>query len=253
MRRFLLIALASAFLPGFCHAQVGQPLVFPDRPGALTGTDIMPRYKLQLETGLGFESQTDGPSTFTLSNTQLRVGLFEQTEIRVGADFLMVRQTPGAKPNYGLAPLDIELKTKFLNGSGFLPSIAFLAGLVSSHVGTKWLLPSHLSPEMHLLFENTVSDWMDICYNVGVLWDGETPTPTTFVGLGFEFDITERLGSFIESYNYLHPGATNQYLTEFGFTWLLSPRVQLDLYADLDFQQLGTFYNVSCGIAWLLN
>ena len=247
----LVILLACATL--FCRAQDVLPLIFPDRPGALTGTDVMALHKIQLESGIGYEAKADGPRTVTLSNTQLRFGLFEHTELRLGADLLMVKNTPDAKPAYGLAPLDIELKTKFYEGSGILPSVAFLAGLVSSHVGTRWLLPSHLSPEMHLLFENAVCDWMDICYNAGVIWDGETPVPTTFLGLGFDFNLTDRLGFFVESYNYLHPTEANQYMTEFGFTFLATRRVQLDLFGDLDFGNLGKFFNISCGIAWLLN
>ena len=248
-----LFAVLLGLVAGICHAQDIQPILFPDRPGALTGTDALPRFKLQWESGMEYESRTDGPRTLTINSTQLRFGLFENTEIRIGSDFMMVKDTPGAKPQYGLAPLDIELKTKFCEQSGILPSIGFLVGLVSSHIGTRWMLPSHLSPEMHLLFENTVTDWLEICYNIGVEWDGESPTPTTFLGLGLDFNITERLGTFVESYNYLHPGEPNQYMTEFGFTWLASNRLQLDLYADLDLQNIRNFYSVSFGFCWLIN
>jgi hypothetical protein len=73
------------------------------------------------------------------------------------------------------------------------------------------------------------------------------------LGLGLYFDITDQIGAFVETYNYIHPHDGNQYLTEFGLTWLVSRRVQLDLAADLDFQNFGKHHVISAGVAWLIN
>ena len=248
-----LLFAAFVFINGLCYAQEELPTISADRPGALTGTDVMPLHKLQWETGLGFELMAGGPHTFTLNNTLLRFGLFENAEIRVGTDFLMWNDGQAKEPSFGFAPLTIGMKAKFYEGSGILPSVALLAELQSPHIGSKDLLPSHLTPTLHLLFEHTVTDWFGIGYNVGAEWDGETATPTTFLGLGLYFDISERIGTFVETYNYLHPEEPNRYMTEFGFTWLVSRRVQLDLAADLDFKNLGKYYAVSGGVAWLIN
>ena len=248
-RKLLFISLV--FVYGLCHAQTEQPTISADRPGALTGTDVMPLHKLQWETGVGFESTADGPRVFTLNTSLLRFGLFENAEIRVGTDFLMFDE--GQKPTFGVAPLSVGMKARFYEGTGLLPSVALLAEVKSPHVGTKELLPAHLAPTLHLLFEHTVTDWLGIGYNVGAEWDGTTATPTTFLGLGLYFSLTEHIGTFIETYNYLHPEDDNQYLTEFGLTWLVSRRVQLDLAADLDFRNLGKHYSLSGGVAWLIN
>ena len=231
-----------------CYAQE----ISADRPGALTGTDVMPLHTLQWETGMGYESTKGGPHTFTLNNTLLRFGLFENTEIRVGTDFLMWNDGQAREPSFGVSPLTIGMKTRFYESTGYLPSVSMLVELKSPHVGTKELLPAHLAPSLHLLFEHTFTDWLGICYNVGAEWDGETATPTTYLGFGVYFDITEHIGTFVETYNYIHPEG-NQYLTQFGFTWLASRRVQLDVSADLDFKNLGKFYVVSSGVAWLIN
>lgn len=156
------------------------------------------------------------------------------------------------EPSFGMAPLTIGMKTRFYEGTGYLPSVSMLVELKSPHIGTKELLPAHLAPSLHLLFEHTFTDWFGICYNVGAEWDGETATPTTYLGFGVYFDITEHIGTFVETYNYIHPEG-NQYLTQFGLTWLVSRRVQLDLSGDLDFQNLGKFYVISGGVAWLIN
>ena len=249
-KRLLLIALV--FICGLCHAQEELPAISADRPGALTGTDVMPLHKLQWETGMGYESTKGGTQTLTLNNTLLRFGLFENAELRIGTDFLMWNDRQAMEPSFGLVPLTIGMKTRFYEGTGYLPSISMLAELKSPHVGTKELLPAHLAPSLHLLFEHTFTDWLGICYNVGAEWDGDTASPTTYLGFGVYFDITEQIGTFVETYNYIHPEG-NQYLTQFGLTWLVSRRVQLDLSGDLDFQNLGKFYVISGGVAWLIN
>ena len=195
----------------------------------------------------------DGPHTLTLNNTLLRFGLFKNAEIRVGTDFLLLNGGQNTEPTFGVAPLTVGMKAQFYEGTGLLPAVALLAELKSPHVGTKALLPSHLAPSLYLLFEHFVNDWFCIGYNVGAEWDGETAVPTTFLGLGFYFNITKQIGAFVETYNYIHHDDGNQYLTEFGLTWLVSRRVQLDLAADLDFQNLGKHYTVSGGVAWLIN
>ena len=244
--------ITLVFICGLCHAQEELPAISADRPGALTGTDVMPLHKLQWETGMGYESTKGGTQTLTLNNTLLRFGLFENAELRIGTDFLMWNDRQAMEPSFGLVPLTIGMKTRFYEGTGYLPSISMLAELKSPHVGTKELLPAHLAPSLHLLFEHTFTDWLGICYNVGAEWDGETASPTTYLGFGVYFDITEHIGTFVETYNYIHPEG-NQYLTQFGLTWLVSRRVQLDLSGDLDFQNLGKFYVISGGVAWLIN
>lgn len=249
-RRLLFIALVFCY--GLCHAQEELPTISADRPGALTGTDVMPLYKVQWETGIGFESSGDGAHTFTLNNTLLRFGLFENAEIRIGTDALLWNDGSSMEHSFGLTPLTFGIKARFYESTGYLPSVSMLAELKSPHVGTKELLPAHLTPSLHLLFEHTFTNWFGICYNVGAEWDGETATPTTFLGLGLYFNITQHIGTYVETYNYIHPEG-NQYLTQFGFTWLVSRRVQLDLSADLDFKNLGKFYVVSGGVAWMIN
>ena len=65
--------------------------------------------------------------------------------------------------------------------------------------------------------------------------------------------ITESLGAFVETYNYLNREDENQYMTELGLTWLVSRRVQLDMEADFDLTNLRNYYSVGCGVSWLIN
>lgn len=250
-KAFLFVILA--FVSLFCYAQDELPTVVPDRPGNTWDTEVTPYHKLIWDNGLGFESSPNGAQTITLNTTILRYGIFKNMELRVGTDFVMYKDSEAMKPTFGINPLIIGTKLKVYDGSGILPSIGLLAELASPHIGSKDLLPSHLAPSMYLLFEHTVTDWLGICYNVGEQWDGESATPTTFLAFSLNFSFNEKVGAFVETYNYIHPEDENQYKTEIGFTWLVSRRVQLDIEGDLDLMNLGKYYSVGCGISWLIN
>lgn len=252
MKKTLLL-IVSALISILCFAQEELPTVVPDRPGNCWGTDVTPHRKLAWDNGFRFEKAPDGAHTFTLNSTILRYGLLQNLELRLGTDFLMHKDIEATEPAYGIAPFTIGTKIKIYEGAGILPSVGLIAQLKSSHIGTKDQLPSHLAPSMYLLFEHGIGERFSLSYNAGVEWDGETASPTTFLALSLGYSITESLGAFVESYNYLLAEGDNQYMTEFGFIWLVSRRVQLDLEADLDFQQLGKYYSIGCGVAWLIN
>ena len=246
------VLFALLMLASLCKAQEELPEFPTDRPGNTWGADVLPHHKVSWENGFGFESCPDRSRTITLTSTIVRYGLFKNVELRIGTDFLLYNNGPGTKYSFGIAPLTIGTKIKMYESSNWLPSIGFLAEVELPHVGSKDLVPPHLAPSMYALFEHSITDWFSLCYNVGAIWDGETATPQTSLSLALWFNITDNIGAFVETYNYLHPNG-NQYMTDFGFTWMPSRRVQLDISCDLDFQNLGKYYAVGCGVSWMIN
>jgi hypothetical protein len=248
---FLFFALVFAVSLGF--AQEELPSVVPERPGYTWGAEVTPHQKLIWDHGFGYESTPEGAKTLTLSSSVFRYGLFKNMELRVGTDFMMYNDGDAMEPTFGINPLTIGTKLKMYEGSGILPSVGLLAEVQSPHIGSKDLLPSHLAPSMYLIFENTATDWLSICYNVGEQWDGESTLPTTFLGLSFYFSLNDQLGLCVDTYNYLNKEEGNQYMGELGLYWQVSRRVQLDLEGDFDLQNLGKYYSVGCGVSWLIN
>lgn len=247
-----LVLFVTVLLANLCHAQDELPALVPDRPGMSWGAEVTPHHKVIWDNGFGYEKSADGAQTIKLSSAMFRYGLFENMELRVGSEFLLNKEDGTQKPTFGIAPLAIGAKIKLYEGSGILPSVGVLAEFRSPHVGTKDQLPSYLAPSAYLLFEHSIGERFWLCYNAGLEWDGETAEPTTFLALAIGCNITEGLGTFIESYNYLNSEGS-QHMTEIGFTWLVSRRVQLDLETDLDLLNLGKYYSVGCGVSWLIN
>jgi len=245
--------LFFAFLltAAMCHAQE-EEFSFPtDRPGNVWGTEVLPFNRCSWENGFSYERNFED-RTIALPSTIFRWGVFHNVEFRIGTDLQLFEESPYETKLLGMTPLTIGTKIHCWDGMGALPSIAFLAQLQSPHVGSADLLPDHLAPAMYLIFENDINDWFAICYNVGAEWDGVTATPTTFLGLNLGFSITDDLGAYVETFNYLHPDG-NQYMTEIGFTFTPIPRLQLDVEADFDVQNMKDYFRVGCGIAWRIN
>lgn len=246
--------LATLFLVyGFCQAQEEFPTFYAALSGNTWGTDILPHRKVSWENLFTFESESKGQHTAILPTTIIRYGLFKNVELQVSTGFQVWKEEEDEKHTFGVSPLTVRAKFRLYDGTRILPSIGFLAELQSPHIGSKDLLPAHLAPSLYLLFENEITDWFGISYNVGAEWDGETATPTTFLSLCLNFGITDNLAAYVETFNYLHPKDDNRYMTSVGLSWFASRRVQLYLTTDLDFLRLGKYYAVNGGVAWLIN
>ncbi|MCQ2298795.1 MAG: transporter [Bacteroidales bacterium] len=244
MKKLLLISLMT-LLSTAALAQTGEPVISADRPGMSTGTDVMPQGKIQWETGVGYESE-GGAATNTLNNTLLRYGLVDWAEIRVGMDLLHEGSTTG------LSALNVGTKISLVENRGWIPAISLLANLQCPRIGSSAFTPSHLAPQLYVLFQNQVTSWFNVGYNVGAEWDGTLAEPSTFAAVCLGFSITESLGCFVESYNYFH-SLGNTYAMDLGLNWVVTRNLQLDLAANLNLQNTGNYLMISGGVAWLIN
>lgn len=235
---FLLVITMAA-------AQTDGLVISADRPGMSTGTDVMPKGKVQWETGVGYESE-GGAATYTLNNTLVRFGLVDWAELRVGMDLLHGNGTTG------LSALNIGTKIAMVENKGWVPAISLLSNLQCPRIGSSAFTPSHLAPQLYVLFQNQVTSWFNVGYNVGAEWDGTLAEPSTFAAVCLGFSITESLGCFVESYNYFH-SLGNTYAMDLGLNWVVTRNLQLDLAANLNLQNTGNYLMISGGVAWLIN
>lgn len=245
MKKKLLFIAALFMLLNTAMAQNETSTISADRPGMSTGTDVMPKGKIQWETGVGYES-VGGSATYTLNNTLLRYGLVDRAEIRVGMDLLHEGSTTG------LSALNVGTKISLVENRGWIPAVSLMANMQSPHIGNKSFLPSHLAPQLYILCQNQVTEWMNIGYNIGAEWDGAVAEPSTFGAICLGFSITENLGCFVESYNYFHSQG-NIYAMDFGFNWVILSNLQLDIATNLSLQEMQNHMMVSGGIAWLIS
>ena len=220
-----------------------------DRPGASTGPSVVAHGVIQLEQGLQYDG--DGAAgTFTFSNTLLRYGLFPNMELRLGGDGFMYQEENAFKAAF--SGLSIGTKIKCFEGRGAIPAVSVLADFAVPYTASTGFNVDHFAPSLYLLFENPVSDWFSIGYNVGAEWDGILPSPTTFAAICLGFSATDSLGGFVESYNYFNK-LGNVYALDFGLNWQVSRKVQLDIAANMDITNPSHCWAISCGVAWQIN
>jgi hypothetical protein len=70
------------------------------------------------------------------------------------------------------------------------------------------------------------------------------------------FNITEEVGAFVESYNYITDYGRNiagECGLDAGFNFMVHERVQLDIYAAINAKDPAAESYVGLGVAWLIN
>lgn len=233
----------------------GELWMEPDRPGVATGTGVVPFKKVMWETG--FEATLGSEYSVLLPTTMFRFGITRFAELRVQYDGSLVRD--GQKHwSYNVAPLVLGTKVHIFDGSeqhDWIPKMALMLNLAIP--STPQLAQTmHLAPSAYLLFANDVTPWLNISYNVGVEWDGVQAKPATFLALCLGFSVTDNVGAYIESYNYITDYGRNTAARcnlGAGFNFMVHERVQLDVYAAINAKEPAAKSHAGLGVAWLIN
>jgi hypothetical protein len=258
------------------HVEANEIWLSADRPGAGTGSEVLDKGYIQWETG--FEClHTLGAHMLTMPTSLFRFGVHKRVELRMEyTGVLMAVDHPDGDPRtadehlYAPSPLCLGTKILLCDHYGgaleqkWIPRTALLCNLglpISKSLATD--LP--VSGSINLLFENEVTNWFSVGYDVGAHWLEWKPEPDVFASLSLNFQPTEQWGCFIENFNYfgfLPSAAQNtvyNVFLDFGITYSPHPRVQLDVNAgfncyDSDPLLSGpkNFAFAGLGIAWKL-
>ena len=279
MKRISYIILLVLFATLGVQAQDSEIRAEADRPGMGTGTTVLPYGSIQWETGFEVDHLLD-MHELCLPTTLFRLGLGPWAELRLEYTGVLLldddrKENPMADVSYMPEPLWIGSKIRLWGGSEepklkWIPRVSLLleAGVPLTRFDAQY---HPLCGTIDLLFENDITDWLSLGYDLGVYWLDWAPTPDVFASLGFNFSPTDKLGVFIESYNYFDPDAVDEedpkrtftvcdISLDFGLTYMVHPRVQLDAYAGFNLYHTepvlsGPRNNVyfGFGVAWLLH
>lgn len=251
---FAVILLFCALM---VHAQ--EDISFSaDRPGNSTGVDIMPQWKIQWETGVAYEwAERGNEQGITLNNSLFRLGLTNNCELRFQIDNALAH-TAGGDWNYGVANVALGTKVKLFDGWKGVPKVSLMGNILMPGGKKHSFLPQHAGGQLHLLFQNDVCSWFNVGYDIGSDWNGDKANPDCFLAACFNFQPADKLSCFLESYNCFSSDRQwydKKFLcaTEIGAAYMVAPRVQIDLAADMHFNQPRNYFSVAFGVAWLIN
>lgn len=248
MKKLLLFLFVMLMMPSMSFAQ--DEIEFTaDRPGVGTGTDIIGKGKVMWEAGMAYDYE-GGEKALTFCNSLFRYGLTSNWEMRLELNGLY--SWCDGEHTVGLDGIDLATKMRLYEGKDAVPSIALLAGLTLP-VGSEAYRPSNIAPSLTLLVDHDVTNNLNIAYNAGLEWNGEDAEPATFAALCFEYQINDRLGVYVENYDYFAKGMKSQWNMDLGLNWMVSNRVQLDLAGCFNLNHIKNSYGISFGVAWLIH
>ncbi len=220
-----------------------------DRPGATTGTDVLPKGRFQWETGMGWErSKMEGvtATVWTLNTSLLRWGISEHAELRLQGDWL--NESVEGEHYNGLSGLAIGTKMKLFEGWKAVPVISLLANILVPGGSDSNFLPENWGGQVGILFQNELTPWLSLGYEGDLIWSDDS-RPAAFFGACLGFQVNDRLSLMVEEYNTNNQDGTSCWM-EIGGAWQLSSRVQLDVATDISLQYPSRFANVMVGVAW---
>lgn len=218
----------------------------------------MPQKSVNWETGFQY-NYTSGAHSLILPSTRFRFGISRLAELRIEYSGALAPTEEQTKWQYTVNPLIVGTKIKIFDGTDneklqWLPEVACLFNLaIPSTPALSQTM--YVAPSAYLLFSNTITDWFSLTYNVGAEWNGIEAKPATFLALSLGFTICDQVGAFLESYNYITDygkqtdGTAN---IDFGFSFLVHPRVQLDVYGAFNCQDPVSSANAGLGVVWMI-
>ena len=243
-RTILSVLMLCALCVGVCAQEVAFTA---DRPGASTGTSVLGQGVLQLEQGVEFQRESK-ENTFTFSNTLVRYGLCERMELRIGGDGFMCNNE--SKKECAFSGISLGTKISCYEGKGAIPAVSVLADFVLPNTASSGFETKNLAPSLYLLFDNPINEKLNIGYNVGAEWDGESASPAAFVALCLGVSANDKFGYFVEGYKYF---PDKSYYADFGANVMVARNVQLDIAANINVGNPSKYWAISFGVVWQIN
>jgi len=237
-------------------AQMDDDQIFvAERPGISTPPNIVAHRKVQLENGLQMTNFYQGDVhniNYFFSSLVVRYGFVPHAELRLQTDYAynIEKDSSGTYIVSGTTPITIGTKIKLVKQKKVLPSISFLFDLTLPFIGNKDLRPDNFAPSFCLLFANDIGKKMNLCYNYGMSWYGDSPVPTHFYSLSFDFRLPNNWNIYIEGYGFSTLHASSSFYFDTGASYLINDHLQADLSVGGYLNSISDYYMVNMGISW---
>jgi hypothetical protein len=196
-----------------------------DRPDFTEASRVVGNRVVQVEAGLT-QQWGESISTFSLPELLVRIGVSQRLELRFGAPDL-IRESSGNQSS--TSPGDVYAGLKWQVGPIGQLELAFMPG-VSVPVEREGDQLRAMLPEMHFIIGHPIG--------AGSIAAMSSLLGTPLKGQGVRFQqtvvgglpISESVGMFVEYIGQFGASLAADHLAHVGFTWQLSPDLQLDIH-----------------------
>ena len=181
-KAFILTGLVS-FLSSVTYSQV-KPIA-TDRPDQTETPSIVPKKYFQMETGFLYEKINSASRTYLHPTILSKYGVNENFELRLITEF--VTDKTNNISSSGLSPVIVGVKAKLSEQKGIFPATSFIGHISLPKVASEDFKATFVAPEFRFAMQHTLSDKVNVSYNLGAEWDGESPEPTFIYTLSSGF------------------------------------------------------------------
>lgn len=245
----LLIGIIFSMVMNNVYAQVQE--MTTDRPDQSNTPVLIPKGALQIETGVIIEKDNrEGRNciNYAYNNTLIKFGVNDNFEGRLAFGYLGVKQIADeTSVQKGLAPITLGVKIKLVDQNGLWPQMGLISN-VTLKTGAEYFKPPFTCTDITFALLQTLNKWY-ITYNAGVKWNGDTPEANWLYAISAEYNITNKLSMFIESYGFFPEAHRADHRMDAGVTFKIYPRLQLDASGGIGLSSSSPKFFISTGFS----
>ena len=229
------------------YSQKHEPIE-ADRPDQTETPAIVPEGMIQVESGFTYQKNDSNSFTFHLPSTLWKYGIKDNLELRIITEF--VHEQIQDESSNGFTPLFVGFKLKLLDENGIVPKTSIIAHIGLPKMASSNYKTEYLLPEFRFTMQHSLSEDLNLGYNLGLEWDGFSKEPVFVYTLSTGYSITQKLGCYIETFGFLSQNAKSNQNLDGGITYLLNNNFMIDLSSSIGITELAPIYYWSFGISF---
>jgi len=221
-----------------------------DRPDQTETPHTVPKNHFQMETGFSFEQTDKYTKTYAYPAALLKYGLTDRMDLRLVTEFTSEKNS--TVNTTGLNPVDIGFKVNLVREKGIIPITSFIGHLGIPSFASKDHKAIFYAPAFRFTMQHTLSRNIDLGYNFGARWDGETPEPEFTYTLTTGFGISEKVGAYAEIYGFAPQYSSAYHSFDGGFSYLIHENMLVDISGGFGLTNNAPDYFVAVGFSFRL-
>jgi hypothetical protein len=250
----LFLALAAGFWmtpPAHAGEEMEEEEISTDRPDFTETSVVVPRHRLQLESGFTYTDEADGAGhALNFPELLLRYGVGRRTELRLGVPDHVRSRIAGEGGNF-FSDLYLGFKQQLgPTGAGWglalIPAVTIPTGSGAQGSGS-------VDPEIVLTWSRDLSRKWAVGGIAGFALPREQGERrlTVFPTVSFARSLSDRWGTFFEWAAEFPEGAGDVHLFHHGYTYLVNRTTQADLHVGFGLSRSAPDFFVGAGFSRL--
>lgn len=262
MKSFKLYFFLSFILFPFLSFSQQEEPINPDRPDQTESPEVIEPLVLQIESGFIYERTIDNThhleTNTTFPQVLIRFGLIDAIEFRTYIQYISnysldaggVGNEKIEATNNGFIPTKFGVKIKVSEGEGLKPSTAFLIKLSFPKFASRVFTANYIAPELIFSLEHNWTKKLTVGYNLGMVWDGDTPEQTNYYTASFNYSLSKRLNVFAETYGFYKRMTEADNRLDGGITFLVTNNIMVDAEGGIGLSNISPKYFIGAGFSF---